>query len=163
MASSKATRGKGEEPVRQTAILDTGSTHNIAPISHLRKLEPHSASVTCANGSVSTSTVRGEMYAEIIDACNPSKTMPIVFDTWGGDELSDTLFSAQRLVDAGASIVLEKGRSYLDLKKLGGPAIRIGDDCTVNYKLAAGGRGLAAAQASPRAAAAAVAAAAAPR
>jgi hypothetical protein len=46
MASSKAARGKDEEPVRQTAILDTGSTHNIAPIPHLRKLERHSASVT---------------------------------------------------------------------------------------------------------------------
>jgi hypothetical protein len=43
---------------RSTAILDTGSTHNIAPISHLRKLEPHSASVNCANGSVSELTAR---------------------------------------------------------------------------------------------------------
>jgi hypothetical protein len=56
----------------------------------------------------------------------------IVFDAWGGDELADTLFSAQRLIGTGARIVLEKGKSYLDFKKLGCPAIRIGDDCTVN-------------------------------
>jgi hypothetical protein len=117
------------------ALVDSGAQKNIMPPEMLSNVRGQEATLISFNGEKTSSDVQGEATVVLFDAYDANNQMTVVIEAWGANGLQDTILSAQRLSKSGASIHIENGNCYVDFKRLGGPKLRMRDDCLLEMEV----------------------------
>lgn len=122
-----------EEQVKSVKI-DTGADVTVCEKSLLQNLTEHDAEVISFDGKTCRSNAKGILHVLVADKDDQSITHEICFEAWACEGIGPTpLISWKNLSAAGAEMHLSKGKgSTLDLKKLGGPKLRIHEDGRLN-------------------------------
>ena len=113
--------------------IDTAAEVNVCEPHQLSNLTAHKATILSFNGKECEVKEKGILTVVVADKIDPSIRCKLEIEAWACEGVgASPLISWDALKDAGAEIRLVKAGASLNLKKVGGPVLRIHDNCRVD-------------------------------
>lgn len=129
MLAKAATTGPTAQKKKMFLKIDTGADVTVCEPELLSDVADQTTMIFSFDGEKHKSTKKGILRVVVADALDSSKTVRLNLKAYGCDCVGSTpLISWKNLMHTGAEILLAKDkRSFIDLKKVGGPRLHIHD------------------------------------